>query len=776
MFSRNTSRPMTPRKVIRQALIAGLAPFAWLDLAAAESTLPATAPAPAGEDGAALLAAMDPRPMERITVIGNAEKAGLIPGAVQRLEAEDLERQNYQDINRILRLVPGVNIQEEDGFGLRPNIGMRGTGLDRSAKITLMEDGVLLAPAPYAAPAAYFFPQAGRFEAIEVSKGPSAIKYGPNTAGGAVNLLSTGIPDDFSGRIEGRLGENDLFQLHAFVGGSTERFGLLVETFQNQSDGFKTLDSGGTTGFDIEEYVAKLRFNTADGAARYQEIEFKFGYSDQVSNETYLGLTDADFAAAPFRRYAASQQDVFTGRHKQYQARHFVELSRRVDLTTVAYFNRFSRNWFKLNSVVDPLAGKTSISNVLENPQAYAGGLAILKGEVTSADDALIVRNNNRSYDSYGVQSVLGVQFSTGGADHQLEIGLRYHRDRMDRFQWDDRFRMDNGTMVLTTPGVPGTESNRIDKAEALAVFAQDEIEWGRWIVVPGLRVEIIDLMRTDYGRNDPARSGAEVKVKDNKVSVLIPGFGVTYLASERLSLIAGVHRGFTAPAPGKSADEESSVNYEFGARYHAGGLIFESIGFFNDYSNLVGTCTASTGGDCVIGDQFDGGKVRVLGAEVQASIDLAWAANGRSGLFGAGIAVPLRLSYTFTDATFRTSFKSSFKPWGNVSAGDRIPYVPRHQITASLGIEAPKWSAEMTLNYVAAVRNRAGQGPIPAAQRVDARTVLDLSGHYRVTEAVSLFASVQNLTDAIYSVARRPAGLRPGKPRTFVAGLAVDF
>lgn len=721
------------------------------------------------------LAMLDPRPLERITVVGSADNIARVPGAVQRIDIEDLEKQNYQDIHRILRQVPGVNIQEEDGFGLRPNIGMRGTGIDRSAKITLMEDGVLFAPAPYAAPAAYFFPQAGRMEAVEVSKGPSAIKYGPNTVGGAVNLVSTSIPDEYGGRVETRLGEDDLLQIHAKAGGSGEYYGFMLETFQNENDGFKKLADGANTGFDIEEYVGKIRLNTASDAEHYQEIEFKIGYTDQVSNETYLGLTDEDFAATPLRRYAASQRDVFKGRHNQYQLRHFAEVSDKIDVTTVAYLNRFDRNWFKLNDVVDPIAGKKSISSVLEDPETFSGALAILKGEVTSADDALIVRNNNREYYSYGVQTVVGASFAAGPTDHEVEFGIRYHRDKMDRFQWDDKFRMDNGTMVPTTAGVPGTQSNRIDEAAALALFAQDEIEIGKWIIVPGIRFESIDTKRTDYGKADPGRTGAGVLIVDNQVNVAIPGIGVTYLASDNLTLLVGVNKGFTTPAPGKTADEESSVNYEFGLRYQGSGIIFDAIGFFNDYSNLVGTCTASTGGNCVIGDQFDGGDANVVGVEAKASVDLAFMLDG-DGLFGPDIALPLEVNYTFTDAEFQTSFKSGFAPWKNVLAGDKIPYIPRHQLNASIAVEASGWNAQLTLNYVGPVRHRAGQGPIPDDVRVDAHTVLDLAGHYVVTQSVELFASIQNLTDATYSVARRPAGLRPGKPRTFSAGFAVNF
>ena len=68
------------------------------------------------------------------------------------------------------------------------DIGLRGANPDRSAKLTLMEDGVLMGPAPYSAPAAYYFPLTTRMTAVEVFKGPASIRYGPNTIGGAINL------------------------------------------------------------------------------------------------------------------------------------------------------------------------------------------------------------------------------------------------------------------------------------------------------------------------------------------------------------------------------------------------------------------------------------------------------------------------------------------------------------------------------------------------------------------------------------------------------------
>ena len=112
----------------------------------------------------------EPPLIKEVTIIGTKEANLKLSGSGVRIDADELKKHAYSDLNQLVSAVPGVYVREEDGFGLRPNIGIRGATSDRSQKITLMEDGVLIGPAPYSAPAAYYITNASRVFALEVLK------------------------------------------------------------------------------------------------------------------------------------------------------------------------------------------------------------------------------------------------------------------------------------------------------------------------------------------------------------------------------------------------------------------------------------------------------------------------------------------------------------------------------------------------------------------------------------------------------------------------------
>lgn len=709
--------------------------------------------------------------IERETMTGGSQFIKDIPGSAHYISPKQLDKFSYSDVNRVLRNIPGINIQEEDGFGLRPNIGMRGTGVERSSKITLMEDGILAAPAPYVAPAAYYFPTVGRMQGVEVRKGSSQIKYGPQTIGGAINFISTPIPHDFLARVSLMGGNYGRRVVQASVGQSFEYGGFMLETYQNTATGFKQLDNGGPTGFDNQDYLAKIRINTPSGARIYQSLAFKVGQAKGNSDETYLGLTENDFDNAPYRRYSASQMDNMKTAHEQYSIRYNVIPTQFMDISITAYRNNFARNWYKLdgikyNPLADPTVKSVSIADVLDNPAQYSNEYSLITGTTSPNNDALFLRNNNREYYAQGVQSIIGLNFDSGHTQNDIELGFRYHKDQEDRFQWDDQYTMDNGVMQLTQVGTGGTQDNRIGNATALAGYIQYSFKAGNFLALPGVRYESIELSRIDYGKSDPQRAGAAIIKKSNQVDVWIPGIGLEYTLSPELQIFTGVNRGFAPPGSSEGTKPEKSINYEIGSRINRSDLNAQAVFFYNDYENLLGSDLSAAGGGGT-GDQFNAGKAKIYGAEIEVSYNL---------IQKDSFSIPLTLAYTYTDGEFQNSFKAANEDWGTVQNGDHLPYLSNHQLTFNAGVDHKTFNLNLSSKYLSEMRTSPGQGDLASGNKINSNFILDFSVNYKISRIITAFGAVNNLTNEVYAVARRPAGLRPGLPRTFLMGVKVSL
>lgn len=695
--------------------------------------------------------------MEHLAIFGSAQAVNDVPGSAHMISQTDLEKFDFTDIMRTLTSVPGVYVLEEDGYGLRPNIGMRGTGQNRSEKITIMEDGVLAAPAPYSAPSAYYFPTAGRMQQIEVLKGTSSAMYGPRTTGGVINMLSRTIPEAaLAGQVNLSAGEDGFGKAHAYVGGAGQNVSSVFEVFRYQADGFKDVNhTGDDTGFVKNDLMAKVMINSDVDAKYYQELEFKLKYSDEDSDETYMGLTEADFNANPYSRYSASQLDNMDTSHKQWQINHHIKLSERFTLGTSAYYNDFSRNWYKTSKV----DGNSLSGGGIDDAAAFDNG-TFGAGEIE-----VEVKANSRDYESQGIQTVLDADFD----DHQVKFGVRYHEDEMDRFQWVDSYTMDNSyEMTLTEAGIHGADSNRIDSAQALALFVHDEYTVGDFIINAGLRYEDMTISRKDWDKGVVDRSQPLKKDISNDVEVLLPSLAVTYRVNNDLVIIGGVQKGFAPPAPGNDkAENEESINYELGLRYNRDELRAEALFFYSDYENMHGNCTASQGcDDDDIGNQYNAGEVEVSGLEMKVGYE-----------FSAGsLAFPVDVTYTFTETEFQNAFASGLDTWGSVAAGDELPYVPENQLQVSLAVVGEKWRSDILVRYMDEMRTTAGQGSIDASNAVDSRTVVDMAAHYSVADNQEITFNVDNLFDKKYMATRTHGSIMVGKPRSVTLGYKYSF
>ena len=700
--------------------------------------------------------------IETIEIIGSVEDAKQVAGSASVITEEDLETYEYTDIHKILSNVPGVNFRPEEGYGLRPNISIRGTYADRSGKITLMEDGVLIAPGPYSSSSAYYFPTAGRIAGVEVLKGPAAISQGPYTIGGAINLLSTPIAEESGGLINQELGEDGTSRTHLHYSLVGNNAAMLIESHTWQTDGFDSIKgSSADTGFDKDDLVIKLRLNTDADADVYQELNIKYQDSDEDSDQTYVGLADADFRRDAHQRYGLSAYDNMDNSHETTSFNYLADFGD-LEFSATMYDNDFARNWFKVDKIDNNkvYGHGNGINNIIAAANAgEATASAILNG--TNAEAVEIkLKNNNRAYTNEGTD--LKVQYKT--ENQTLTMGYRDTEDSEDRFQVYAYTPWLNGQLgALTVGSNPGYSSNnRLTTAEAQAFYINEELTMGALTVNLGYRSEDWTIVQERYV--DSARSAINTEkgypktLSDNDNSLM--GFGATYDMNDTTQLFFGFHEGFTPTGGG--ADPEQADNLEMGVRYSNDSTYMEAVYFDTDYQNMFGECTASGGatGSCEIGDTFNAGEASISGLELVVKTEMT---------SSSGIKYPLSAIYTSTDAEFDNTFDSDF--WGSVAAGMEIPDLPDSQLALQAGFETENGLSGSATFY--SYGSTCSVASCAAGTEIDSYNVIDASLTKAVNEAMDVYMVVSNVTDETDVIARAPKnGARAQMPRSILVGI----
>ena len=695
--------------------------------------------------------------VESVTIIGSKEDARNLAGSGTVLSEEDLEKIVDTDIHKILSAVPGLYFRTEDGYGLRPNISIRGTSIDRSAKVTLMEDGVLIAPAPYTSASAYYFPTSGRINSVEVLKGPSSISAGPSTIGGAINLISTPIPEKTSGKLVQEFGENGMMRTHANYGVNSGDFGALIEIHDHSSDGFASIANvGGDTGFNKSDLMLKARYESGN-----HSLAFKFLDLDETSEQSYVGLSQASFNKNPHRRYGMTQYDEMKNDGDQTSLTYKGNFDN-FDIVLTSWSNDYHRDWFKVDKANNSKIGGVGngINNVISAANAgNSVAQGILDGTIATE---VKLKHNNRYYTNEGYQ----LKLMTELGNHAITVGYRNMDDSESRYQdyecFDQSANGTNSALRSCSTGYTGS-NNRLRESQATSFYIEDTISLGKLALTIGHRSEEYDQVENRWNDGVPTRTMlASGYPKSKSGDYTSTGFGATYDLNENIKLVAGFHEGMT---PMFGTDPEKADNMELGVRYLNGTSNLEVFYFQSDYSSLKAECKNSQGGDCDAGDVFNGGAVDVSGFEVSGS-----------KIYQVGnLDYPVGITFTSNDATFANSFDDDGEYWGVVSSGDDVPYVPSSSLAIVLGFVSDSGlTGNLRLVSNGSACSTAACGTY---QNIDSHNFVDTNLRKSVNENLDVYMIVENLLDSADVVARAPKdGARAQKPRTMKIGFSYKF
>ena len=704
--------------------------------------------------------AADEEVVESVTIIGSKDDLKNLAGSGAVVSNEDLQKAMDTDIQKILTAVPGIYMRTEEGYGLRPNISIRGTAIERSAKVTVMEDGVLVAPSPYTSSSAYYFPTTGRIHAVEVLKGPAVVSQGPQTIGGAINLISTPIPEVNSGKFVQEIGQNGMARTHAYYGASQGNFGALVEVHEHSSDGFDSIANvGGDTGFDKSDLMIKARYSSGNHSLTFKRVDI-----DENSDQSYVGLTQSSFKSNPRVRYGATAYDEMMNDGEQTSLTYVGDFDN-FDVVFTSWQNDYHRDWFKVSDFNnDKEHGEQDDINELISAanNGSANAQAILDGELPVEIE---YKHNNRYYTNEGYQFTVSSEIGI----HALTFGYRDMEDSESRIQaheYSDQAADGSLSPLYGYVGLSGS-NNRLRESSATSYYLEDTMDFGKLALTVGFRSEEYDQRHRRWGEGaGPNLTAVRItSVRDTfaENDHNTSSFGATYDLSDTTTLVAGFHEGMT---PMFGADPEEADNMELGVRYSEGTTNIEAFYFASDYSRLAAECTLVSGASCDADESavFSGGEAEVSGLEFSGS----WMLQGDNG-----VMYPISVNYTSTDATFKNSSDSDY--FGTVAAGDDLPYIPDSQSSIIVGfINDNGLSGNARLVNVGSSCSLAACGTY---NEIEESSYLDLNLRKALNDSMSVYLIVENTLDSEDLISRAPSeGARSQKPRTMKVGFSYNF
>jgi len=697
--------------------------------------------------------------MPQVTIIAHKDRLfSRTPGSVSYVGDQELRLIQALSGNEVFRRVSGLHVVDEEGLGLRTNIGIRGLNPDRSRNVLMLEDGVPVALNPYGEPEMYYTPAMDRMAGVEVVKGSGQILYGPQTIGGVINYITANPPESEETRVKIQGGQGGLFTGLVSYGNTINTTGFHVSYLRKQASDI------GATEFGINDLSAKVSIEVSDRA----KLGLKLGVYNEISNATYIGLTQPMYDAGGQDFVRIAPDDQLDVRRYSLSTTYEYALRPNTKFQTLLFGYTTTRNWRRQD--FSSSASASNQTGVVWGDPAVAGGALYMRNSTG---------NRDRQFEVMGVEPRILHNYSLGSIKAELVAGARFMHEKAYE-------QSVNGTKSNAKSGALVLDEERTGLA--YSAFLQNQLNvTDKLSVTPGLRYEIYDYEREIF-RNQFTINGASA-VRDTLIVggsntyQLIPGIGLLQKFTSRVNMFAGVHRGFAPPrvkdAIANSGESlqlkaENSWNYELGIRTSpAKGVFVEATAFLLDFSNQIIPVSESSGGTGT--GLVNGGRTQHQGVEVAVNWDIAQSVGSKWKL-------QYDINSTFVNATFSEDrFQTVADELVNIN-GNRTPYAPKTTISSALTVGAPAGlDLRLTSTYVSGQFGDELNTLVPAANGrtgyIDSYFIMDGTVTYGVDSWNTVFnLSAKNIFDERAIVSRRPQGIRVNLPRYISAGFDIRF
>ncbi|HDS1746242.1 MULTISPECIES: TonB-dependent receptor [Pseudomonas] len=685
-----------------------------------------------------------------VSATRSAQDVSQVPSTVSVQTREQLDRQNVNNIQELVRYEPGVSV---GGTGQRSGLnGYNIRGIDGERVLTQI-DGVSIPDSFFYGPYAqtqrnYVDPEI--VKRVEILRGPASVLYGSNAIGGAVSYFTLDPDDiikpgkDVGARLKtGYSSADDSWLTSATVAGRQGDFDGLLHVSQRNGHETESYGEHGGSGLSRTEanpedvrttnVLAKLGWNYADDA----RLGFTYERYKDDRDQNILSAVGGPFIPG-------------LGAMNSYRMRQGNDTVTR---------ERFGINHeFGLDSLVADHV-KWSLNYQIAKTDQRTDELYVASGRQVLRDRQTTYKDRQWVFDAQ-----LDKAFSIGQTDHLLTYGTTIKHEEVTGS------RSGSGTCVAIGGSCTaiGQDSSRDGQAlvsdfpdptiNTYSLFVQDEIRWNNWTFMPGARY--------DYTRMEPKFTDAFLRGiqgsgaapgalddSDKKWHRVSPKFGLTYAFNDNYTWYGQYAEGFRTPTaksmygrfenptlgysvqgnPG--LEPEKSKSYETGLRGNFDAGNFSAAVFYNKYRDFIDEDAVQSAN---LETTFQANNIKhatIKGAEVKGRLNLDH--------FGAPEGLYTQGSIAYANGR-------------NDDNGQPLNSVNPLTGVFGLGYEQPNYGGLLSWTVVKR-KTRVDDTTFfaPDGQSSQFRTpgygVLDLSGFYKVTDDVTVNAGLYNLTDKKY-------------------------
>lgn len=684
-----------------------------------------------------------------VSATRSAQDVSQVPSTVSVQTREQLDRQNVNNIQELVRYEPGVSV---GATGQRSGLnGYNIRGIDGERVLTQV-DGVSIPDSFFYGPYAqtqrnYVDPEI--VKRVEILRGPASVLYGSNAIGGAVSYFTLDPDDiikpgkDVGARLKtGYSSADESWLTSATVAGRTGDFDGLLHLSQRNGHETESYGSHGGTG------LSRTEANPQD--VRTTNVLAKLGWN--YADDARLGLT--------YERYKDDRdQNILSAVGGPFTNGTGLGMYRSRTGNDTVTRERFGINHeFGLDSLVADHVKWSLNYQIAKTDQSTE--------EVYFPFSRTVLRTRDTTYKDrqWVFDAQLDKAFSVGATDHLLTYGTTLKHEKVTGSR--------SGTGTCLAVGGTCRVIGQVSTSDAQALvsdfpdptvntyslFVQDEIRWNNWTFMPGARYDYTrmepkfteEFLRGIQGSGTAPNSLDDSDKKWHRVS---PKFGLTYAFNDHYTWYGQYAEGFRTPTaksmygrfenptlgysvqgnPG--LEPEKSKSYETGLRGNFDAGNFDVAVFYNKYRDFIDEDAVQS-----------------------ANLETTFQANNikHATIKGAEIKGRLNLDHFGAPQGLYTQGSIAYAYGRNDDNGQPLNSVNPLTGVFGLGYEQPNYGGLLSWTLVKR-KTRVDDTTFfaPDGQSSQFRTpgygVLDLSGFYKVTDDVTVNAGLYNLTDKNY-------------------------